>query len=94
MESVALCAHCSSSHGSVRVGLREPVFEERREQGMTALEQLNAYLRRLQLRARLFAASRGAGVVAGSALLLTVVFVWIANRFEFAEDVVLPLRIL
>lgn len=61
---------------------------------MTALEQLNAYLRRLQVKARLFAASRGAGIVAGSALLLTVVFVWIANRFEFAEDVVLPLRIL
>jgi hypothetical protein len=61
---------------------------------MTALEQLNAYLRRLQLRARLFAASRGAGVVTGSALLLTLMFVWIANRFEFAEDVVLPLRIL
>jgi hypothetical protein len=61
---------------------------------MTALEQLNAYLKRLQLRARLLAASRGAGIVAGSALLLTLVFVWIGNRFEFAEAVVLPLRIL
>jgi hypothetical protein len=61
---------------------------------MTALEQLNAYLRRLQLRARLFAGSRGAGIVAVSALFLTLLFVWIANRFEFAQSVVLPLRIL
>src|SRR5689334_19701986 len=61
---------------------------------MTSLEQLNAYLRRLQLRARLFAASRGAGIVAASALFLTLLFVWIANRFEFAHSVVLPLRIL
>ncbi|MFL6354239.1 MAG: DUF4175 family protein, partial [Bryobacteraceae bacterium] len=61
---------------------------------MTALEQLNAYLRRLQLRARLFAASRGAAIVAASALFLTLLFVWIANRFEFAQTVVLPLRIL
>ncbi|HEX4747910.1 MAG TPA: hypothetical protein VH302_00075 [Bryobacteraceae bacterium] len=61
---------------------------------MTALEQLNAYLRRLELRLRLFAASRGAAVVAGIALLLTVLLVWISNRYEFANHVVLPLRIL
>ena len=61
---------------------------------MTALEQLNAYLKRLQWRARLSAASRGAGIVAASALCLTILFVGIANRFEFAQSVVLPLRIL
>ncbi len=61
---------------------------------MTALEQLNAYLRRLELRVRLFAASRGAALVAALALALTLVFVWISNRYEFGGQVVLPLRIL
>ncbi|MBV8896249.1 MAG: hypothetical protein JO051_07045, partial [Acidobacteriaceae bacterium] len=61
---------------------------------MTALEQLNAYLRRLELRLRLLAASKGAAYVAGVALLLTLLLVWIGNRYEFAQHVVLPLRIL
>jgi hypothetical protein len=60
---------------------------------MTALEQLNAYLRRLELRLRLFAASRGAACVAGLALLLTILLVWVSNRYEFANSVVMPLRI-
>ena len=60
---------------------------------MTALEQLNAYLRRLELRLRLFAASRGAACVAALALLLTVVLVWVSNRYQFANSVVMPLRI-
>jgi membrane protein implicated in regulation of membrane protease activity len=61
---------------------------------MTELEQLNAYLRNLERRFRLFAFSRGTAIVAASALLLTVLFVWIANRYAFAQQVVLPLRIL
>ncbi len=61
---------------------------------MTALEQLNAYLRRLELRVRLFAASRGAALVAALALTLTMVLVWISNRYAFAQRVVFPLRIL
>ncbi|HEY3937757.1 MAG TPA: hypothetical protein VGL97_10020, partial [Bryobacteraceae bacterium] len=61
---------------------------------MTALEQLNTYLRRMELRLRLLAASRGTAIIAASALLLTVLLVWIANRFRFASDIVLPLRLL
>ncbi len=61
---------------------------------MTALNQLNAYLRGLELRVRLFAAARGVAVVAGLALILTVLLVWTGNRYEFAQQVVLPLRIL
>ena len=61
---------------------------------MTALEQLNAYLRRLELRFRLFAASRGAALVAALALSLTIALVWFSNRFQFVPHVVLPLRIL
>ena len=60
---------------------------------MTALEQLNAYLRRLELRLRLFAASRGAACAAALALLLTLAMVWVSNRYEFAQRVVLPLRV-
>ncbi len=61
---------------------------------MTALEQINAYLRRLELRLRLFAASRGTALVAGLALALTIVLVAIGNRYAFAQGVVFPLRIL
>ncbi len=60
---------------------------------MTALEQLNAYLRRLEVRLRLFAASRGTALAAALALALTLLFVWIANRYEFAGHVMLPLRV-
>ena len=61
---------------------------------MTALEQLNGYLRRLELRLRLFAASRGVALAASVAFALTVLLVWLGNRYEFAQSVVLPARIL
>ena len=61
---------------------------------MTALEQLNRYLRRVEFRLRLFAASRGFALLAGTSLLLTLLLVWISNRFQFAQGVVMPLRIL
>ncbi|MBV9300911.1 MAG: hypothetical protein JOY62_15385 [Acidobacteriaceae bacterium] len=61
---------------------------------MTAVESLNSYLRRIEIRVRLFAASRGAAIVGGSALFLTLTFIWVANRFEFAQPLILPLRVL
>jgi len=61
---------------------------------MTALQELNAYLARLEMRFRLFIASRGAAAVAGFALTLTIFLVWIGNRYRFASGVVLPLRVL
>lgn len=61
---------------------------------MTALEQLNAYLRRLESRFRALAVARGAAAVAALAFGLTILLVWIANRYQFADQVVLPLRIL
>src|SRR3954447_26351022 len=60
---------------------------------MTALEQLNAYLRRLEGRIKLYALSRGAALVFTMALALTVFFVWISNRYAFAQGAVLLLRI-
>ncbi len=60
---------------------------------MTALEQLNAYLGRLQQRLRLFAISRGVGIVTATALFLTLALVWIANRFEFAQTLIWPFRV-
>ncbi|MBV8551951.1 MAG: hypothetical protein JOY54_11680 [Acidobacteriaceae bacterium] len=59
---------------------------------MTALEQLRGYLRKLELRFRLLLASRGAAIVAGLALALTLLLVWIGNRYEFAARIVIPLR--
>jgi hypothetical protein len=61
---------------------------------MTALDQLNAYLRRLEVRMRLLAATRGAAIIALAAVLLTAVLAWICNRFAFADRVVLPVRVL
>ncbi len=60
---------------------------------MTALEQLNAYLRRLELRLRLLAASRGVAIVAPLALGLTLLMVAISNRYEFAQSLLVPLRV-
>jgi hypothetical protein len=60
---------------------------------MTALEQLNAYLRKLELRMRLLAATRGAAIIAGSAVLLTALLAWICNKFAFAGNIVFPVRI-
>ena len=61
---------------------------------MTALQELNAYLARLELRFRLFVASRGAAAVAALALALTLLLVWVANRYQFASGIVWPLRVL
>jgi len=61
---------------------------------MRALEELNKYLRSLEMRLRLFAGSRGAAAVTALALVLTVTFVWVSNRYAFAQRVVSPLRII
>ncbi|MCU1291625.1 MAG: hypothetical protein JWP08_475 [Bryobacterales bacterium] len=61
---------------------------------MTALQRVDEYLRRLELRLRLFALARGAAIAVASALLLTVVLVWIGNERRFASEIVLPLRVL
>ncbi len=61
---------------------------------MTALEQLDLYLRRVETRLRFWAASRGIAIVCASALLLTLLFVYVSNLYQFAAHVVLPLRLL
>lgn len=60
---------------------------------MTALQRLDDYLRRVELRLRLFAAARGAAIAIASALLLTIVLVWISNQLRFAGEIILPMRI-
>src|SRR6185437_79663 len=37
---------------------------------------------------------RGTAVIAAAALILTLVLIWVGNRYEFAQQVVFPLRIL
>jgi hypothetical protein len=61
---------------------------------MTALEQLNRYLRDLEQRLRLFTAARGLAITVALALVLTIVLAVICNRFQFAQGIVLPLRLL
>ncbi len=61
---------------------------------MTAIVQLDDYLRRVEQRLRFLTASRGAAVTALAALLLTLVIVWISNQYRFVENVVWPLRLL
>src|SRR5258708_31064587 len=51
---------------------------------MSPLDQLNAYLQRLESRLRLMAFSKGTSAVAVSALAITVLVVWIINRDAFS----------
>jgi organic radical activating enzyme len=60
---------------------------------MKATEQLNAYLKSIEARVRLLMVSRGAAVLALSALVLTLLLSWIGDRLAFASQAVLPLRI-
>ena len=60
---------------------------------MNALDQLNAYLRRLESRLRLLALSKGSSLVAVSALLVTVALVWITNRYAFSSGSLIVARI-
>jgi hypothetical protein len=61
---------------------------------MMALQELNAYVRRLESRLRLFAGSRGAAATVVFALGLTLMLVWIGNRYQFTAHIVLPMRLL
>src|SRR5260370_21371433 len=61
---------------------------------MSPLEQLNAYLQRLESRLRLMAFSKGTSAVAVSALAITVLLVWIINRYAFSPTSLLWARIL
>jgi hypothetical protein len=61
---------------------------------MNALDQLNAYLGRLEGRLRFLAVSKGASLVTVSALLVTVFLVWIVNRYAFSSGSVLAARVL
>src|ERR1700736_3815794 len=61
---------------------------------MNALDQLNTYLRRVEGRLRLLAISRGAALTTIAALAVTVVLVWIINRFAFSDTSVLSARFL
>lgn len=60
---------------------------------MTAIQQLESYLKSLERRLRFLVASKGAAAGFSCALALTLLFTWFANLHKFAETVVLPLRI-
>jgi hypothetical protein len=61
---------------------------------MSPLDQLNAYLQRLESRLRLSALSKGTSLVTVSALAVTVILVWIINRYAFSSTSLLIARIL
>jgi hypothetical protein len=61
---------------------------------MSPLDQLNTYLQRLESRLRLSALSKGTSLVTVSALVVTVVLVWIINRYAFSSSSLLIARIL
>ena len=61
---------------------------------MNALDQLNGYLQRLEKRLRFLAVSKGTSLVTVSALLITVLLVWIINRYAFSPASLLWARIL
>jgi len=61
---------------------------------MSPLDQLNAYLKRLESRLRFSALSKGTSLVTVSALVVTVVLVWIINRYAFSSTSLLWARIL
>jgi hypothetical protein len=61
---------------------------------LNALDQLNSYLQRLEKRLRFLAVSKGTSLVAVSALVITVLLVWIINRYAFSPASLVWARIL
>ena len=61
---------------------------------MNAIDQLNSYLQRLEKRLRFLAVSKGTSLVTISALVITVLLVWIINRYAFSSASLLTARIL
>jgi hypothetical protein len=61
---------------------------------VNALDQLNRYLQRLEKRLRFLAVSKGTSLVSVSALAITVLLVWIINRYAFSPASLLWSRIL
>jgi hypothetical protein len=61
---------------------------------MSARDQLNSYIGRIERRLRLGAAVRGAAILASAALAATVILVLIANAFAFASWSVISGRFL
>jgi hypothetical protein len=61
---------------------------------MTALQEFEKYLQALEQRFRLTVTSRGVAASIGCALVLTVFLSWFANLHKFAENIILPARIL
>jgi len=59
---------------------------------MNALDQLNSYLRNIEKRLRLFAVSRGAAIITVVALLVTLILVFITNRYAFSEGSLIAAR--
>ena len=61
---------------------------------MNALDQLNTYLQRLEKRLRFLTVSKGTSLVTVSALVITVLLVWIINRYAFSPASLLWARTL
>src|ERR1700690_1705847 len=61
---------------------------------MNAIDQLNSYLQRLEKRLRFLAVSKGTSLVTVWALVITVLLVWIINRYAFSPASLLWARTL
>lgn len=60
---------------------------------MNPLESVNQYLSGLERRLRMFALSRGAAITAVVALAVTVLMVWMTNRYAFSAGSLLAARL-
>ena len=59
---------------------------------MSNQRDLNAYIARVRQRLQLRAGVRGAAILFGAALLLTLSLVWLLNRYAFPHDGVVKAR--
>ena len=73
---------CGGGRG---IAARQPLSRDAGGGAMSTRDELNSYIGQLQQRLRVGAALRGAAILAGTALVTTVVLVVILNAFAFSR---------
>ncbi len=94
LEPVALRFATGPDNGDNRISICEPISFGGEGGRLNAIDQLNSYLQRLEKRLRFLAVSKGTSLVTVSALVITVLLVWIINRYAFSPASLLTARIL
>ncbi len=93
LEPVALRFATGPDNGDNRISTCEPISFGGEGGRLNAIDQLNSYLQRLEKRLRFLALSKGTSLVTVSALVITVLLVWIINRYAFSPASLLTARI-